>query len=618
MKNYKSLLLAAVAASSMLCSAAYAQAVINTPMIGAELKGAGATAVESVVVEAFNCISGPTNDQDLGRGGNANATPTPQPSSFATIPSGNFVPTTPNTANPILNCATNGVQPNFVAKYVATGSGFGREIWRNFSNRFRQTTANPTGVVGASNQNPFVELSGQPEWTNVQFAFSEGPISASDLATYNTNANSATNKAGAAIQIPFYVVPVAFSYAAQYGVTAGGVPLNFQAPVGGIKMNQAQYCGVVNGTITNFKTLSNTLRDPADDLARWNADGVPIRLVGRLDSSGTTDIFTRHLAAVCTATPGNKFTGPAATLPIAAQGTARYINGVLTTGTEATGLFALSTGNSGVRDAVAAAPNVPTANGNGTLLNGKLGYNSGDFVVPANGAILQAAQLTQVGSLTAFKTATTTNATAAFGTILPPQTTANSGVYNPADPRKNSVTLALVNRANPLDWADVLYSKADLVGGFTGRTLAAPVAGYPITGVSFLLTSTCFKKDSDRFAMTTFIYGNTKKLNKNSTGLAGAPGNVSTSLFVGTSASLKGLTAQSNFAPLPAGWQRAIFETFLQSSTAAALVPISARGLWIQNKLPTTTLTGITRNTGGTDSNVGGTVGAGCTAGVGA
>ena len=614
MKNYKSILLGAVAVSSLGANTAFAQAVIAPVLAGSELKGAGATAPENVVVEAFNCISGPTNAQQLGKGGNANATPTPQPSAFSPVPSGVFNPTTPSLTNPAFNCATQGIQPNFVAKYVATGSGFGREIWRSFSNRFRQTAANPTGVAGASNQNPFVELSGQPEWTNVQFAFSEGPISASDLSAYNTNANNATvnlnpkSKAGNAIQIPLYVVPVTFSYSAQYGLAPDGVtPLNFQAPVGGIKMNQAQYCGIVNGTVTNFKTLSNTLKDPADSTTRWNADGVPIRLVGRLDGSGTTDIFTRHLSAVC-GTTGNKFTGPAATLPAAAQGTARYINGVLTTGTETPGLFALATGNSGVRDAVAAAPNVPTANGDGTLLNGKLGYNSGDFVFPAPNTVLQGAQLTQIGSTTAFKTATAANATAAFATITPPQSLA-SGAYNAADLRKNSVTGLPVNRANPIDWADVLYSRADLNGGFTARTLAAPVAGFPMTGVSFLLTSTCFAKDSDRFAITTYVAANLKKINKNSTG-----GNVSTSLFSGTSASLKGLSAQSNFAPLSAGWQRAILDTYLTKATGA----LGARGLYIQTKVPTTTLTGITGNTGGTDSKVDGVVGAGCSAGAGA
>ncbi|NWP47880.1 hypothetical protein GY986_25895, partial [Escherichia coli] len=59
-----------------------------------------------------------------------------------------------------------------------------------------------------------------------------------------------------------------------------------------------------------------SLRDSADAVARWNADGVPVRLVGRLDRSGTTDIFTRALAAQCgSVASGNNYATNAETLP---------------------------------------------------------------------------------------------------------------------------------------------------------------------------------------------------------------------------------------------------------------------------------------------------------------
>ncbi len=614
MKNFKTFLLGAVAVSSLCSTGAQAQAIIDPALVGTELKGAGASSIENVVVTAFNCVSGPTNAQQLGKGGNVTAS-TPVPASLTPIASGVFTPTTPNAANPVFNCATNSIQPNFKAKYVSTGSGFGREIWRNFSNRFN------SGVPTNSNANPFEVINGDPAWTNVQFAFTDGPISATDLSTYNTNANSATNLAGKGIQIPLYVLPVALAYSAQYGVNGAGTPLNFVVPTGGIKLNQAQYCGIFNGVITNFKTISATLKDPIDTTARWNADGVPIRLVGRLDNSGTTDIFTRHLKEVC-GTTGNKFInganqqlpGGSGNTPGAAGtaiSSAVYTGGLLSSGAEAVGLFGRATGSSGVAAAIAAAPDLASPSEPTTLLNGKFGYISSDFVTPATGATLQAAQLTQVGSTTAYKKPNATDAGAAFATILPPQSTAASGAYNPTgDLRKNSVTGVLVNRANPLDWADVLYSRADTSGGFTARTLAAPPAGYPITGTTFLLTSTCFKKDSDRLAMSEFLYAQVKKISKDST----ATGKVSTSLFSGVSASLKGLTAQANLAPLSAGWQKAIFETFLQKTTGA----LGLRGLFIQSKQPTTTLTGITSNTGGTDSNVGGVAAAACTVGAGA
>jgi phosphate transport system substrate-binding protein len=608
MKTSKALLFAAVAASSFVASTAFAQSIVDPVMAGAELKGAGASSVETVVVQAFNCISGPTNAQQLGKGA-----PVPT-GTLTTVAAGSFNPTVPNTANPVFNCATDSVQPNFKAFYNSTGSGFGREIWRNFSNRF------VSGIPAATNANPFEGTTGV--WNNVQFAFSDGPISASDVTAYNTNANSATNKAGAAIQIPLYVLPVALAYNPQYGTTSLGTPLNFVVPVGGIKLTTSEYCGIFNGTVTNFKQVVKTgqtlkatglgAEQTAED-ARWTADGVPIRLIGRLDNSGTTDIFTRHLsqANVC-GTVGNKFSaGANQQLPAAAVGTGVFTSGALTAGAETPGLFARATGSSGVRDAINAAPNVPTASANGTLLNGKLGYVSADFVAPADTGGAVAAQLTQVGSTTVYKKPNATDAAAAFATIVPPQSIA-SGAYAAADLRKNSVTGLPVNRANPLDWADVLYSRADLNGGFTAKTLAAPSVGYPITGTTFMLTSTCFKSDANRYAVTEFLYANLKKITKNSTN-----GNVSTSLLSGPGATLLGLTAKNGLSPLSAAWQKAIFDTFLvQTGTAANT--LGSRGLWIQSKQPTTTLTGVTSNTGGTDSNVGGVAAAACTAGAGA
>ncbi len=631
MKNFKSILLGAVAVSSLGAGNAFAQSSVAPLLVGSDLRGAGASAVQTVVNEALNCISGNANAQQLGRGAPAHATlgvygiqpdanslPTPgaiQGGALVTIPGGVFT----GLPNVIPRCATP-VQGNFKARYVSTGSGFGRDIWRSFSNRFT------SGVTTTTNQsNPFEIVDDATSgWTNVQFAFSEGPISASDLAAYNANANSATNKAGNAIQIPLYVVPVAVSYNRKYGVnTNTGADLFFTVPTGGMKLNQAQYCGIYNGTITNFNQLptSSVSGSPLDVAGRYASTapggGVPIRLVGRQDTSGTTDIFTRHLTAVC-GTTGNKFTGASASLPAAATGTAIYgPTGILLSGTEAVGLFARAPGNDGVAAVVALAPDVATPSG--VVLSGRLGYNSGDFVSPAPGALNDGAQLTQIGSTTAFKAPNAANATAAFATILPPQSTVSSGAYNATgDLRKNSVTGALVNRANPLDWADVLYSRADTAGGFSARTLAAPPAGYPMTGVSFLLTSTCFKNPANRVAMAQFLYTNLKKIKYDDTIQTGT-GNVSVNLLSGTAGTgtARGLSAQSNFAPLSAGWIKAIFDTFLVNTTTGGL---GARGLWIQSKQPTTTAVAatITSNTGGTSSNVGGTAGAACATGAGA
>lgn len=626
MKNFKTILLGAVAVSGMASTSAFAQSAAAPLLLGSDLRGAGASAVETLVVEAMNCISGNATAQQLGRGAPANPTlgvfgiqPATPPATgnvggtLVTIPNGVF---TGAPLPPVSQRCATPIQGNFKGRYVSTGSGFGRDIWSRFSNRF---TSGLSAAPSTNQSNPF-EISGDSTsgWSNVQFAFSEGPITAADLSSTTGLGgyaqNAAPNGTGAAIQVPLYVVPVAISYNRKYGVnTNTGVDLFFTVPTGGIKLNQAQYCAIFNGTITNFNQLptSSVNGSPADVAGRYASTaaggGVPIRLVGRSDSSGTTDIFTRHLTAVC-GTTGNKFVGNSATLPAAAVGTALYNSaGVLTAGAEAPGLFARAPGNSGVATVVALAPDVP-AGTSGVILSGRLGYNSADFVVPAASAVNDAAQLTQVGG-TAFKAPNAANAVAAFATILPPQSTASSGAFNgTGDLRKNSLTGIKVDRSNPLDWADVLYSRADTAGGFTARTLAAPPAGYPITGVSFMLTYTCFKTTANRSAVAQFLYTNLKKIKYDDT-ISSGPANVSVNLLSGTggTGTARGLTAQSGLAPLSAGWQKAIFDTFLVNTTAGGATGLGAKNLWIQSKQPTTSAVAATITSNPT-----------CTAGAGA
>jgi hypothetical protein len=131
-------------------------------------------------------------------------------------------------------------------------------------------------------------------------------------ATYLANAASS---GGAAVQIPLFVTPIAIVYNSVYA-KLGTKFLKFNvkgsANYSGTKVPSLQltgpiYCGIFNGMITNWNdpalTAANKgipLYDAANDSpSRWNNEGAPIRLVARMDNSGTTDIFTRHLAAVC-------------------------------------------------------------------------------------------------------------------------------------------------------------------------------------------------------------------------------------------------------------------------------------------------------------------------------
>jgi len=612
MKTSNAMLLAATVLGGFTAGAAQAQIVLPA----AELRGVGASSITTVQVQVQNCVGNP------GAGLNKAGT---NSGALSTVTPGFYNPTVPSATNPVLDCATQEVQPDFQAKYVATGSGFGRQMWRLFSNQF-------TGAAGSIN--PF------GTWTNVQYAFSDSPATQTDLNDYTANANNATNKAGPAIQFPLYVLPVTLAYDPRYGVqTTGGGPvdLNFNLkaayiakdsagnPVGGMRLSKSLYCKVFNGEVTNFNDPAfkaangaQDLRSLSDVATRWTSEGVPIRLVGRVDNSGTTDIFTRHLAAVCGAyVATNKFDQAAEALPYwtgstinmtsfrsdspyfpgstkkfsnntATHNSATYqsISGaffnrttqaiVTTQGAEAPGKFMLADGSSGVRDAIKFAPDKTSTVDATIKLNGHFGYIGSDFVKPSPGAVLFSAAL-QEGVGTAYRMPTPTFATTAVGTILPPQTTATTGVFNTSDTRTNSVTGLPVSRANPLDWTDVLYSNP-------AKTLANPTTGYPITGTTQFLTYTCFSSIPKRLATAEMLGVTLAKVTKKSDGTA-----LSANTFRGTAIATLGIIPQTGIVGMPAAWTAAISETFLKKSVQASNgTVLGSLNLWVQSALPTT------------------------------
>lgn len=547
MKISRIQLLVACAASSFVATAANAQVAI--PAV--ELRGAGATTVGDVAVRTLNCIGNP------GAGLNPYGTNSNQ---LLTIAPGNYAPTTPSLTNPVLDCATQEIQPNFEGKYIGTGSGAGRQIWRTFN-------TNPPLTGAAGNVNPF------GTWTNTQFAFSEAPITAGDLATYNATANNATNKAGAAIQVPFYVIPISFAYNPVYGQN-GAVDMRFNVKVpasingvvsGGLRMNRSAYCKVFNGEITNWndaalKTLNSnlSLHDPVNDtLARWTSEGVPIRLIGRADRSGGSDVFTRAMAAQCdtfvavnkydkaadslpydnTSTidirrlrpdtnyfptsSASRFSGTVQSLggevfdrvtdnfclwsevnPTTARCDATLAPGGVFTNSPTAGLFTVADGSSGVAEAIETTVNNSLLNSTtaGIKLNGKFGYIGADFVKPVAGRNLFSVAA-QAGALASYVMPSALNAAAAFGTILPPQATAGSGAYSTLDLRTlgsvdpYAIIDPVTNPATPVSRANPLHWAAVLYNPNVPitATLASPAKGYPVTGAAFMLTYTCFK-----------------------------------------------------------------------------------------------------------------------------
>lgn len=572
MKMLKTQLMAAAAVAG-LASATGAQAVVIN-YDAATIHGNGASSISSVLVQTLDCLGGdPLTKTVAGNTAEPLGLTTP---AVKYIPAHNYVPVSPTTANPVYNCAVKSVQPNLLGQYVSTGSGAGKNNWKNFNS-------------ASITSNPFTNgtYKSDPAWTNIHFAFSDSPIASGDLTTYGTSANIAPHPTGAAIQIPLYVLPVAVAYKPIYGVkNVAGSPVNLSLHLkypradgtGGLRLKKSTYCGIFNGTITNWNDAAikadnggQSLMDANDDVTRWNTTGVPIKLVGRNENSGTTNIFTRHLTAAC----GVNYTaGGTDQLPAGVKSTALYdkTTGALTSGSETSGKFGLVDGSDGVSAVISQAISMPGTPGT-VNLGGYLGYIGADWVAPAtlSGSTLHSADLQQALT-TAFKAPTATNATAAFKGILPPQSD-STGKYNPA-----VTTTGYDNhlRNNPLAW---VQSATDTSTG----SLANPNVGYPIVGTTNMLLYTCYASPANRMAVHALAALQFGKIAKDSTG-ANIPAKIVSNTAKDAGGLFTGILPRNGIAPLSGPWVTAIWETFF-SKTVSGNNP-SALNLWIQDRLP--------------------------------
>lgn len=311
--------------------------------------------------------------------------------------------------------------PNHI--YAVTGSGAGKTAL---------TTNNPA-AFNAVYVTPRTD-------TTVHYAGSDSILSASEISTYNTN-RQATE--GNLVQIPSVGTAVGIAFK--------------NAGVSSLTLTDNQLCGIFSGKITDWSQIGG----PAGT----------ITVAYRSDSSGTSEIFTRHLNAVCTTgASGNsnvafvtstKFTDsfPGGVLP------SNFVGGNL---------------SAGVRDAIGA--------GNA------IGYLSPDYINK---------------TLAPLSTVATQNLTAAS------VVNSNNGVaYAPTSPNTttalSNLTLPTLssNLADPNTWA---------------LTVANPATGYPISGLTYLDHVQCYADATVLSKIQTFLDRHTtySGTNSNATRIAG-------------------------------------------------------------------------------------------------
>jgi ABC-type phosphate transport system substrate-binding protein len=425
-------------------------------------------------------------------------------------------------------------------------------------------------------------------YAGAHYGLSDYGLAASDLAIYDNGGTEGTGSTavtvvapgvtpaagqyanpqqtyGSLVQIPLLVAPVAFTYNPVYEATYKKGKITTKSfniykvnknkdKSGGLLLDIPTLCGIFNGVITNWNDPALTYLN--GNISLTGGKSVPIELVGRSDSSGTTSILYRALAAQCNgfvATGGDDInyvnqylTSGGKTLPpgLIGQTWAGPGNPTLT---PIPGKFTVTKGNANIAAYLALSP-TPTA-ANPTVTSGKLGYLGPDFVLPAvtktqaNTYNLNVVDLLSNGLRIE---PTAASALLAFGSSLPPQSSSTGAFV--------ATTLGYGQRIAPQDWAQPISTTETLSTGVTVNTpLANPssiTGAYPVTGTTDGDFYTCYASPAVASAVQAFLtYYETNTTVTSPT---------------------TGLLAQAGLSPLPLSWRTAILQTFVTPVTSGS------------------------------------------------
>lgn len=182
------------------------------------------------------------------------------------------------------------VRPSGGSIPANTGSGAGKASFA--SHMFNNNTWFPGGAGTPAQPLPSDVTTEQKE--DIQFSGSDAILTTTDLTNYNSA------RWGDAIQIPSVGTPVTIAF------NKAKLKLKRQGPTGVVALkggkqedgpvlylSRASYCGIFTGKISRWDDTLIT-RDNGRVVAKEE-----IKIVVRSDSSGTTEIFSRHLDTVC-------------------------------------------------------------------------------------------------------------------------------------------------------------------------------------------------------------------------------------------------------------------------------------------------------------------------------
>ncbi|MGZ2747139.1 substrate-binding domain-containing protein [Burkholderia stagnalis] len=312
--------------------------------------------------------------------------------------------------------------------YFSVGSGAGQNAFLN-----NQPTFFGAGVTGT-----------------VNFANSDAALSNAQVTNYNNTGRGTTD--GPLIQIPYIVTPITIPVVNGPAVTSTTTPQTTPGQAHSIALNDNDLCGIFSGKLTDWSKVTNP------ETGSTYAASAPIKVIYRSDGSGTTELLTRHLAAVCT------------TANTAAN--VKFVDSLTFTASFPSGVpanFVAASGSGGVRNAlVSLSAGTPA-----------VAYLSPDyantFLAPSSSVVTAAGALQlPVASLVNTTTGTYyaptyANATTALGTVAVPSGAA---------------------AADPTQWVP---------------NAGNPTAGYPVSGTSQIILSQCYANATVTSAVQNFL-----------------------------------------------------------------------------------------------------------------
>jgi len=344
------------------------------------------------------------------------------------------------------------------AGYAGLGSGSGRvQFETNYANTSKgEVPAGADIAYGASDA--FLTTGGVDNTSEVA-NWNDGWTTTSTEVPPSTAIPAMLPVDGPLIQMPMLGTPVTLAYDITNEDT--------KAVPDPITLNDSDLCGIYSGKITNWSQTAYFAKQKAGKFAF-----APLNVAYRIDSSGTTFLFTQHLAAVCTSANSDFNLGAGGLTAAVSTWTGNlFTSGVLPSD---------FVGGSGSSQIAAYLTTGNVLGGTGSAPADAIGYISPDYTSIAPNS----------GHATSLPVASLTNAVSGKN-YQPSITNTGLALSNPG---------AGVKHAGAPSTKAEAETQADWV-----PAIPTPSKGYPIVGYTNMLFAQCYADNNVATELLTFL-----------------------------------------------------------------------------------------------------------------